>query len=506
VVCAVLLLAATNAAAQPAVPPCNPQPKTYQDHWCRRIAEIVAAVKGAPTGARDEVQRLVEVTGPNLAAFLLFAQARSKELDLRLIEDARTDKQVGAPANAAGSGSLVSKGSVPKVLSLAVENGALTQAVSGTAVTFRGNLVGWLDLVQNQGFIASYEDDSPVVRQLRRVSYSFTLNTTTPAVQASTASGVGGFSPAAIREQFKRFDQQLAGYSVRLAIWDQRDPRIEANRAAIGTLLDTQGVKVLQSDRAFSEFITSDEYLLKWLPHTAEMLNDPSLAAPQVQKILYRQLEALRVLMVNRIENFDVQVGKVLTALDAFDKARVRVFQEMQKRPLVAFEYVNARSPDLPDQSTFRVIAEGQLGPRLDLTANVALTVQGSGHLTAAAPQEIDGVRDFQAAAQVEVPLGSLERRLSGTMGIGVPVLGIAYLSQKLTDRAAVSFGGTSFALDPGWVHAVQARLTIPVKGSGVKMPLSVSFANRTELLREKTIRGHLGLTFDMDVLSSLIR
>ena len=167
---------------------------------------------------------------------------------------------------------------------------------------------------------------------------------------------------------------------------------------------------------------------------------------------------------------------------------------------------VESPSSDLPDRSTFRLIAGGQMGPRLDLTANVALTVQGEGDVTDPPAAELDGVRDFQAAAQVEVPLGRLQQRLSPGSGIGAPVIGVAFLSQKLTERAAVSFGGASFTVDEGWVHAVQARLTIPVKGSGVKVPLSISVANRTELVREKNVRGHIGLTFDMDVLSALVR
>jgi hypothetical protein len=46
----------------------------------------------------------------------------------------------------------------------------------------------------------------------------------------------------------------------------------------------------------------------------------------------------------------------------------------------------------------------------------------------------------------------------------------------------------------------------LSVKGSGVKIPLSLSYANRTELLKEKDVRGHVGVTFDMDVLSSVVR
>jgi len=39
-----------------------------------------------------------------------------------------------------------------------------------------------------------------------------------------------------------------------------------------------------------------------------------------------------------------------------------------------------------------------------------------------------------------------------------------------------------------------------------MKIPLSLSLANRSDLIKEKTVRGHIGVTFDMDVLSALRR
>jgi hypothetical protein len=367
--------------------------------------------------------------------------------------------------------------------------------------------VGWLDLLQNQGFIAAYEDDSAVVRQLRRVSYSFTLNTETSAGIDTSSSGLGGFSPSALREQLKQTGEQLASYSVRVAIWDQRDPRRGANRAAVATMLDTKGRAFLNAIHFVDPVLNTDDYSRKWIPETAAILKDATLTGKQVEKLLYERLELIRVFMSSRIDNFDEQVTKALLALEGFNQARVKVFQAMQKQPLIAFEYVNARDELLPSLSTLRFIAEGQWGPRVDLTANVSWTLQKAGTVTAPEPQAFDGgLRDFQAAAQLEVPLKSISSTLLSTSGIGTPVLGIAYLSQKLTETSAVSFAGASFTLEPGWIHAVQAKLTIPVKNTGMKVPLSLSVANRTDLIKEKSVRGHVGVTFDMDVLSALRR
>ena len=493
----------SSASAQPAVPPCKPTPTTYQDFWCRNIQDILDARKGFPDGFRDDIGRAIAITDRNLRAFVLFAQARSSVIDFRQIEDARIDKQVGAPGNTAGSTSVVSKGAVPSILGFAVENGALTQQAVGTKVTFRGTLVGWLDLAQNQGFIAAYEDDGAVTRQLRRLSYSITLNTDSPTVVAPPTGG--RFSPEALKQQLDQANQQLAGYSARLAIIDRRDPRDAANRAAIATVLDTQGVALLNSDNAFNEFFNSDEYAVKWIEETTALLAETTrdLSAEDVARILYRQLESVRLLMISRVPEFDQKISRVLFALNAFDKARVRVFEQMQKRPLVAVEYLNARTVDLPDRHTIRAIAEGQMGPRLDLTANVSWTLQSATSQSSATGTNL---RDFQAAAQLDIPLGDVVKRVAGGTGIGTPVIGIAYLSERLADTATIAFAGQDYAVEPGWIHAFQARVSIPVKGSGLKIPLSLSFANRTELIREKTIRGHIGLTFDMDVLSSLVR
>jgi hypothetical protein len=515
-----LLLATAPALAQPALPTCKevdrPGPaQTYHELWCGRVFEIVAARTspdgtGPLAGARlVNIENAVEIASRNWAAFLLYAQARSGAAGTGPIEDARTDKQIGAPASAGGSTSLVSKGAVPAVLAFAVENGALTQSASATTITVRGNLVGWLDLLKNQDFIVSYQDGSKVVRQLRRVSYSLSLNTDAgePAADAES-SGLAAISPQAIRERLAKRREQVAGYSLRVAILDQRDPRTASNRASIATLLDTKGVELLKSDNAFAAFLNSDEYTRKWLVETVEMLGDPTrrLGVADVQRILYQRLELVRLLMINRIDGFDEQVARSLLALQAYDKARVRVFQAMQKRPLVAFEYVNARTKDLPDTSTLRLIAEGQWGSRLDLTANAAITLQHAGSVPLPEPVSIGGRRDVQLSGQLDLPLGSLERRVAAGTGIGAPVVGVAYLSQKLTNHAAVSFAGNNFTVEPGWIHIIQAKVMVPVKGSGVKVPLSVSYANRTELLKEKNIRGHIGLTFDMDVLSSLVR
>jgi hypothetical protein len=52
-----------------------------------------------------------------------------------------------------------------------------------------------------------------------------------------------------------------------------------------------------------------------------------------------------------------------------------------------------------------------------------------------------------------------------------------------------------------GTIGVVQAKITIPVKGSGLKIPLSITASNRTELINEKDVRASFGFSFDLDPL-----
>jgi hypothetical protein len=51
-----------------------------------------------------------------------------------------------------------------------------------------------------------------------------------------------------------------------------------------------------------------------------------------------------------------------------------------------------------------------------------------------------------------------------------------------------------------GNIVVFQAQLTIPM-GETVRVPFSVTWASRSELLKEKDVRGQIGMTLDLDGL-----
>jgi hypothetical protein len=44
-----------------------------------------------------------------------------------------------------------------------------------------------------------------------------------------------------------------------------------------------------------------------------------------------------------------------------------------------------------------------------------------------------------------------------------------------------------------------QLKLTVPTKGAGIRIPLSVTWANRTDLVKEKVVRANVGVSYDLD-------
>jgi hypothetical protein len=99
-------------------------------------------------------------------------------------------------------------------------------------------------------------------------------------------------------------------------------------------------------------------------------------------------------------------------------------------------------------------------------------------------------LRDFRFAGQLDVPIGDVTKT-------GKFLISLAGRYQRLLEDEAIL--GSSVVVPKGDIAAFQAKLTIPVRGTAFKIPLSFSYANRTELIKEREIRGNFGFTFDLD-------
>jgi hypothetical protein len=283
---------------------------------------------------------------------------------------------------------------------------------------------------------------------------------------------------------------------------DPRHPRYRAlwdeffrNEALDFTDQQTKAFERLQKDTVKGElqnetlqnWVTATNVALKAKMTEATALEDPSIE--EVRAILEEQAALLPVSELDKDLELTDAMTKFIAAYAPYLAKRKEIMDEVMKGTLVTFEYTNYREPNAPDLSNLRFVYEkGTLGG-IDFTANASLTFFNKRPVG----PDVQRLRDFDFS-------GQLDKKLDGVMGLGPAYLSFTGKYQRLTSNA-VAFDGTILPNTKGDIAAGQIKLTIPLKDSGIKIPFSITFANRTELIREREVRGNFGFTFDVDTL-----
>jgi hypothetical protein len=468
----------------------------------KALAARISEVRANPSLDQDaRLADLIAFASRNQRLFLMYAVLRRQYVvvvsaediaaarppSLAGIEQARTDMQTGASPSASGTSSVVTKGSAPSYFSAAVEQGALLASGDGVTTTFRGNVMGVLDLLGSGGYVTSYQDDGGAAKVARRVSFSFTLNNT--STLDDDASGIA--------QRLGDLRDRLEQFSVHVVVGrNRRDPRNADNRTALRTLMDTRGQDVLRTfEDALGELQVSDAYD-EWVTESVRELKTVPL--PFLEGALVRRLNVLSDVLANTDPDFEAHALQALTAYSAFLRARDRTLETIESQPIYAVEFVRRRNAGAPDLSTYRFIAEAQKG-RWDLTFNAAYTgydtsSEGGGSL----------LHDVQFSAGADRPLGDRNLRGQSSSVLGNAVLTFAFLYERLEHPGAISLGNATLTAPSGNLFLGQVQLTLPMSG-GVKLPLSLSMSNRTELLDEKQIRAHVGFTFNFNAVAAAL-
>lgn len=469
--------------------------------------------------ATELARALKNSPGPNfdkaVTAFLLGAEA------------ARLDKQAGSDSKSSGTTSLAVKGGVPAFLSWAMENGAVEGARDGTALTFRLNPIGLADSLSKWGtrndFIRPsdkdgldnlFRRDDGLVKVLRNMSVGFSFDITR-----------GVASPLFTGDQ-----QQLSAVSVRYQFLNERDPLNPKYKddwtkyrdeylQPFSNLTAQQVTPVLFNLQSVPvKFFNAD--LNKWFDalnsaleaHPTKDLsseNDPR-AIEEIRAVLEVEIAKLPL---DKIKNDSA----LITALNTLGNASIQLnkgFNEVMRKVangrVISFEYTNYRNVNAPDLSNLRAIVSKGFWDGADLTFNGSLTFFNKKPAPVAGAT-VKRIRDFDFTLQVDIPFSSFIKGAARSLDsptlplpppriIGIPVLTFAGKYQRLASDAVMP-DGAILAGSKGDLGFGQAKLTIPINFAGVniKLPLSVTFSNRTDLIKEKEIRGNFGFTFDID-------
>ena len=428
-----------------------------------------------------------------LTAKLLKAKGSASLVDfVTEAQEQRVDQQIGAGPSASGTTSLVSKGGVPYLLGYAVENGAATETTSGTTATFRINPGGLIQTLAKKGFITGFRetDNDPFMKVLRKSAIGFTFDT-------SRGNNPGTFTGDR---------QQLSQFTARFEFVNDRDPRNKKYEADWERLVATVGRKFALTTWATTTALQTlgpqgdlkeklkDPALQAWLDSTNEKLASAGSDYTTLVSIIRTQVD---LIPVSAISPDTVEaVTRFAEGFQEFETERKNLLNKIAKGKILTFEYTNNRGVNAPDTSNFNFIAATGTGKRIDLTANGSFTFFNKLPAASVTTPRPGRVRDFQFAGQLTAPFkvgdAQFEFWFSGRF------------ERLITDASTVV--GTTMPNTKGDIAVGQFGLNIPIKGLGIKFPISVTFANRTELIKEKEIRGNIGFTMNWDTLFSKLK
>jgi hypothetical protein len=381
--------------------------------------------------------------------------------------------------------------------------------VNKTIATFRVSPAGVLKALQGEGLLDIYQDyaSSAGFRFASRFSAAVGFDTSL------------GDSPGTLVAD----EQQLKTWSVTVTLWNTRDPRTKGYGPMWRDLAAQQGPALNQSRTALDTALKNWTTLATWQNALEQRVrtevdepwaNDGNLRAAQQRfaAILDVELPAL-----SELSSTDPAVTSAMTSyvtvLTSIVTARNDIYKFANEGTVATFDWTTTRDENLPDLYTLTGIYAGSFtrSRKDDFTANGAL------HFYKESPTGTDRrFKDFNLTAQWDRPLGKvLEIPFAITLATryqyipeDVPVSGAALIVPTTDTEApppvAEPASGTAIA-PKGHLILGQAKLTIPLK-NGVKIPLSVSFANRTELIKESDVRANFGVTFNLDAFIAAAR
>jgi len=275
----------------------------------------------------------------------------------------------------------------------------------------------------------------------------------------------------------------------------------------VGAVINTVEATKVQTTDKDGKPLTSDQYT-EWGKETKTALQKATPTVEEWQNTLKVRLDILLDLMRKLDPNFDTKLFEASNAFVRYLALRRDLSATLITDPALTVELT---------------VAEPQLQPKL-YSARVAYAYSPKGQRGRANPGTITfnaavelfqepqpngtGIntsrwKDLQAAVQFDRPLGPADS--AGQFSIG------AYYQYQINPgiivipAGATTLPGTSIQLpaagtpllgEKGALFAIQSTLTLRLGGIA-KIPIGVSWANRTELVSGNQVRGHIGISFD---------
>jgi hypothetical protein len=371
-------------------------------------------------------------------------------------------------------------------------------------MTFRVNPAGLLQTATGSDYVELFEERRAnfFLNLLGKTSLGFSFDTKRSVPDTPTFTGS---------------ERQLSAFSFRYEFINERSPQHSKFRRKWAAFVKTPGEEFFDRQIALFDEIFLGEpgqrgfkipEVQAWLVNVNKKLEDKSPdilrlmntgktddATDLMESIIVAELEQLPVSKVRSSPQFASFIESIENDSN-YLRRRNDLFDEIAKGQIATFEYINFREPIKPDTHSMRFIWEKGLWRGIDFTVNASLTLYNRKPTN----PDVRRIRDFDLSGQFDVPL-----RRSDLGFLKDSVISFAGKYQRLNTDVINELGmivpGTK-----GDIGVGQVKWTIPIGDTGLRLPLSFTFANRTELVKEREVRGNFGLTIDFDSILARFR
>ncbi len=409
-------------------------------------------------------------------------------------ETSRTDKQLSASSSTTGSTSAVEKPGLPYLLGLAISHGAIDQNINGSTLNLSSSLYAVAAAYKHEDTAATYDKCG----EYTRVGFSAAYD-----LQDQN-------DPLASVHR-----RQLSEFAVKLRLLGDHSPRSKDAhklfRDQLEPLLQKRGILIAE---IFTTIFPKIEQLSLFpLPdETQKQISncvkgkDPCVnPADAEQKIIGYLVNGIVDNVYKNISTFSLteknvrQLSDFLqnykTNVESFanaDKIFNAALKQLEANPALTLAYFNERGSGTPNYSVGKLIFEKKPQNFMQIDANISTSFYSHPDRT----KNEQTFRDVAAALGLEKQLGR-SPFLTDQSDQSQMTFSFSGRYQRLQENRHITGKKADIAV-ANW------KLEIPV-ATGVSLPLSLTYANATELIKEQHVRGNFGLTFDLDKLRSII-
>jgi hypothetical protein len=425
------------------------------------------------------------------------------------VETRRTDKQLGASSRTSGSTSAASKPSIPELLGIAIDHGALAQNITGSTLTLSSS---------PYALIASIEGDTAQTYNrlsgYARLGVSASFNLQNPSDPLASVSRkqlaewsaslrlFGDHSARSKTAQAKYLDMVLPKLHFTADLQTAERSAIFGSAEAstilqqFGQDLDDKLKDYLNNNAAVKTYQTSVSNKAPDANAEKQITQEISdIITTLIQQDIYNNFSQLPHDQdaVTKASDFLTRYQAATVAYSSTAKAFDEALKELENLSTMTLSYVQERSSGTPDYSVVQLIYEAKPKGFMQIDANIS----GSFYQKPDKTKNESTFRDFTAALSLQQNLGR-SPFLTSTIDQGQMSLAFSGRYERLPENVHILGKKADIAV-------ANFKLEIPIGSGAMTLPFSITYANASELIKEKDVRGNFGISFDLDKLFSLV-